>query len=228
MKIHMLVLASSAAALALSPFVLPRSAGAAQNAVPFDAVSMTIEVNATNSDAGVILFSDTEEQLHDLVIQDPSMSVVYHMTSTDAQGLGLTEMSSETSEPDITSAFVAYPEGDYTFTGTAFDGTIVTGVATLSHTVPTAPVVTAPKDGAEISKHKALVKWDLDPTVDHYWVEIEQEDPPVDYTIQLPPGVHKFKFPSSLLLDGASYNVGVAAVGANGNATVSEVGFDTK
>jgi hypothetical protein len=211
-----------------TPPVPARSANAPGPTIPFDAVSMTIEVNATDLDAGVILFSDTEERLHHLTIQDPSGNTIYEMTSSDAQGLGLTEMTNETAEPDITTAFLAYPEGDYTFTGEAFDGTIVTSVAHLSHAVPAAPDLTDPEDGDLLSIHHVKVAWELDESVDHYWIELEQEDPPVDFTIQLQPGVHEFKIPASLLRKASSYKVGVGAVGTNGNATVSEVGFDTK
>src|SRR5262245_44734664 len=120
MRNSKLVLTASALAIALgaSPVEL-RAAHAARPTIPFDAVSMTIEINATDVDAGVILFTDTEEQLHHLTIQDPSGHVVYEMTSSDAQGLGLTEISSETAEPDIQTALLAYPEGNYSVTGEA-------------------------------------------------------------------------------------------------------------
>jgi len=224
-----LVLTLCMLALALgAPTVLSRPASAPRDTIPFDAVSVTIEVNATDADAGVILFNDTEERLHHLTIQDPSGNVIYEMTSSDAKGLGLTEMSSETAEPDITTAFLAYPEGDYTFTGEAFDGTIVTGVAHLSHTVPDAPELTEPEDGARLGINHVVVAWELDEKVDHYWIEIEQEDPPVNFTIQLQPGIHKFKIPKQLLLKASSYHVGVGAVSSNGNVTVSQVDFETK
>jgi hypothetical protein len=224
-----LALTSSALVLALgTPTVLPGPANTSQRSIPFDAVSVTIEVNATEADAGVILFNDTEERLHHLTILDPSGNVIYEMTSSDAQGLGLTEMSSETAEPDITTAFLAYPEGDYTFTGEAFDGTIITSVAHLSHSVPGAPDVTAPEDGDLIGIKHVNIEWELDESVDHYWIEIEQEEPPANFTIQLQPGVHEFKIPSELLRKASSYQVGVGAVGTNGNVTVSQVSFDTK
>lgn len=220
---------SSVLALVVShPIASPPAATAALRTIPFDAVSMTIEVNATDADAGVILFSDTEERLNHLQIQDPSGNVVYQMTSSDAQGLGLTEIQSETAEPDIRTAFLAYPEGDYTFTGQAFDGSTLMSVAHLSHTMPAPPRLTQPEDGAVLSLNNVRLRWDLDPTVDHYWVEIEQESPPADFTIQLQPGVHEFKIPSESLRGGSDYNVGVGAVGVNGNTTVSEVGFETR
>ena len=224
-----LVLTCSALALSLAtPTLLPRSANPTPPTIPFDEVSMTIEVNATAVDAGVILFSDTEERLHRIKIQDPSGNVVYQMTSSDAAGLGLTEISSETAEPDITTAFVAYPEGDYTFTGETFDGTLVTGVANLSHSVPDAPEIEEPEDGERLSLKDVKIKWELDEDVDHYWIELEQEEPPVNFTIQLQPGIHKFKIPSQVLQKHSVYHLGVGAVGDNGNATVSQVVFETK
>jgi hypothetical protein len=228
MNLKFLVTSSALALVLGTPIALPRAAIPVGPTIPFDAVSMTIEVNATDDDAGVILFSDTEERLHHLTIRDPSGNVVYEMTSSDGQGLGLTEISSETAEPDIKSAFLAYPEGNYTLIGEAFDGTIVTGVAHLSHSVPEAPQITQPADGDQLAIDHVQIKWGLDGTVDHYWIELEQEDPPVNFTIQLQPGVHKFTIPDQVLRKASTYHVGVGAVGSNGNATVSEVEFDTK
>jgi len=223
-----LLLTSGGLALALgSPIALLRSASPVRRTIPFDAVSMTIEVNATDLDAGVILFSDTEERLHHVMVQDPSGGVIYEMTSSDQQGLGLTEMQSETAEPDIPSAFLAYPEGDYAFTGEAFDGTVVTGVATLSHSMPVAPEVTSPEDGAVLNINNIKIKWELDPSIDHYWIELEQEIPPSNFTIQLQPGIHEFKIPAQLLRRASEYQIGVGAVGSNGNATVSVIGIET-
>jgi hypothetical protein len=224
-----LLLTSSALALALGPaIVAPLSTSPVRGTVPFDAVSMTIEVNATDLDAGVILFSDTELRLHQVMIRDPLGNVVYQMTSSDAVGLGLTEMQSETAEPDIQTAFLAYPEGDYTFSGQAFDGTLLSSVAHLSHSVPLAPELTGPADGARLNVNNVDVEWTLDSSVDHYWIEIEQDDPPSNFTIDLQPGVHDFRIPSQLLRRGTEYQIGVGAVGSNGNATVTVVGIETK
>src|SRR5262245_23458664 len=93
---------------------LTRSSPPARAPVAFEAVALTVEINATDLDAGVILFTDTEERLRHLTIQDPSGRTIYEMTSSDLQGLGLTEISSETAEPDIQTALLAYPEGRYT------------------------------------------------------------------------------------------------------------------
>jgi hypothetical protein len=227
-KLQFLGASGALALVLLPPVATPRPSSPARSTIPFDAVSMTIELNSTDADAGVILFSDTESRLRHLTIQDPSGNVVYEMTSSDAVGLGLTEMQNETAEPDIQTAFDAYPEGDYTFTGEAFDGTILSSVAHLSHTMPAAPVVSRPEDGAVLSLHDIRVRWALDPAIDHYWIEIEQEDPPVNFTMQLQPGVHDFEIPSQLLRRGASYVAGVGAVAVGGNTTVSEVEFETR
>jgi hypothetical protein len=104
----------------------------------------------------------------------------------------------------------------------------VTSVAHLSHTVPAAPELTQPEDGDTLGIHHVKIEWELDATVDHYWIELEQEDPPVDFTIQLQPGVHSFKVAPELLHKAGTYHVGVGAVASNGNVTVSEVEFDTK
>lgn len=84
-------------------------------AIEFDDLCLTIELNSV-PDAGVLLFADTSESLRRLWIRDPLGRPVFGFTSRDQLDLGLTEIFWETSEPDATSVFLAYPEGEYTVT----------------------------------------------------------------------------------------------------------------
>ncbi len=217
------------AAIALgtgTTIVVARATTTAPRFVPFDALALTLEINATDVDSGILFFSDTDESLAQLMIQDPYGHVIYEMRSDDPLELGLTEVFWETAEPDIQTALLAYPEGAYTVTAKAFDGTMVHGVANLSHQVPGRPTILAPEDGDRLHVDEVVVRWKLDPNVDHYWLEVES-DAQEEFTIQLLPGSDRFRFPASLIAPDSSYKVGVAATGANGNVTMAEVEFDT-
>ena len=190
----------------------------------FDDLTMTFEVNS-DPDAGVLLHADTGESLARLAIRGPNGERVFGLVSQDPVGLGLTEIFWETAEPDVPSAFLAYPEGEYTVVARTYDGNIVSGVAHVSHDLLEYPVVTAPADGAELPFDDVVIEWNLDPKAASYWIEfdVETEELAYNYTIPIPPGETEFELPEELLFPGATVFAGVAAVGENGNAILTIV-----
>lgn len=207
--------------------VLARSANTVPRTIPFEELTLTIEINATDADSGIVFFSDTDESLEQLMVQDPGGLTVFHLTASDPLGLGITELFWESAEPDIQTALLAYPEGQYMVTAVAFDGTLVAGAVDLSHTILARPTFTSPDDGDQLALDDVRVKWKFDPNADGYWLEIESEDLDLNYTIPMPPGVNKFKIPPSLLEPGTEYKLGLGVVHPNGNVVVSEVEFET-
>lgn len=210
-------------ALALGPAARPEPP-----VIPFDELSMTVEINGTDLDAGLVYLSDTEESVQHLIVQNPQGRTIYQATANDPLGLGITEVTWETAEPDIASVLRDYPEGPYTVIGETFDGKILRGVANVTHKVLPAPQITAPADGAQLHIHDVVISWVLDPRATYYWLEVEADTPALhyNYTIQLPPGTHSFQLPADLLVPNTRYQVGIGAVGANRNASVTVVGFD--
>ncbi len=207
-------------AIALSrPATTPRT-------IPFSALSLTIEINATAFDSGVLFFSDTPESLEHLMIQDPNGQTVWQMTSSDPLELGLTEIFWETAEPDIQTALLAYPPGPYTVTGVAFNGTVVQGVTELSHSFPEAATILSPEPGALLNIENVVVSWELDPMASYYWLQIDVDDLGFSNVIRLPPGVSKFRLPAAILAKGSAVTVDVASTLPNGNATVKSVEFE--
>ena len=204
-------------------------AGSSGGGLEFDDLTLTFELNNV-PDAGVLLHADTSESLHRLMIRNPAGRHVFGLVSKDRLKLGLTEIFWETAEPDVESAFLAYPEGDYAVTGITHNGQLVSGVAHLSHNMLPYPTVTAPKDGDELPLDDLLVEWVPDPEAESYWIEFDVETDEVEfnYTIPMPEGTSKFELPESLLLPGADVFAGVAAVGSNGNATVQIVEVSIK
>jgi hypothetical protein len=221
------ILFASVLALAgITTIVVARATTSAPRMVPFDELTLTLELNATDLDSGVLLHSDTEESLARLTIQDPTGHKIFDMKSDDPLDLGVTELFWESAEPDIETALAAYPAGEYAVTAKAFDGTIVQGVARLSHVLPARPTITAPDEGDQLDVNNVLMKWNLDPSVEHYWLEIKGEEQP-EMTIHCLPGADHFQIPAELLLPSSRYQVGLGAQGANGNVTLRSVDFST-
>ena len=66
-----------------------------------------------------------------------------------AEDFGLTELFSESSEPPFEEFPLEqfkelFPEGTYTFRGSAIDGTPITASATLTHNFPDGPRIVSP------------------------------------------------------------------------------------
>jgi hypothetical protein len=55
----------------------------------------------------------------------------------------------------------------------------------------------------------------------------ESADPEQTLTVNLPASITSFDVPAALLVPGAEYQVRIAAVGRNGNITVTETTFST-
>lgn len=225
---HKLFFTSGAVAVSLVGTVaIARAVSASPPMIPFADLSMTVEINATAVDSGILFRSDTSESLKQLSVQDPSGKTVFHSVFRDSQELGGTEMFWESAEPDIETALLAYPEGPYTVTGVAFNGTLLSGVVNLSHSVPERPVVFSPEDGEQLDIDDVEVEWAPDPRVENYFLEIDQQDPKFKNVINIQPGSTSFQIPAEMLLPGTAYTIGLAAVGDNGNATLVEVEFET-
>ena len=220
------ILFTSVLAFAGIPIVVARATTSAPRTIPFDELTLTLELNATDLDSGVLLHSDTEEPLARLMVQDPGGHRIFEMKSDDPLELGVTELLWESAEPDIETALEGYPAGGYTVTAKAFDGTIVQGVAELSHVIPARPTITAPAEGDQLDLNNVVMKWKLDPDVEHYWLEIKGEEQP-EMTIHCLPGADHFQIPADLLLPSSRYQVGLGAQGRNGNVTLSSVDFST-
>jgi hypothetical protein len=73
------------------------------------------------------------------------------------------------------------------------------------------------------------IQWSTVSGIAQYIVEIENEsaDPEQALTVNVPASFSSFDVPAALLVPGADYQVGIAAVGQNGNITLTETTFST-
>ncbi len=163
---------------------------------------------------------------------------------------GLTELFYETAEPEnaevpISQVLTRLPEGTYTFTGDMVDGVSSTVTATLTHTIPSGPVLTNPAVGAtNIDPNATVVAWnpvtqDINGqavTIVGYQVIVELDEAPVFpqgftesiFSVYLPATVTSVTVPKEFMESNSSYEFEVLAIEESGNQTISEAGFSTK
>ncbi len=204
--------------------VVARSASTAGVVQEFDELTLSVEINATDLDAGIVFFVDTDESVELLRIVGPTGETVLRLGANDPVDLGLTEIRWESAEPDIQTPLLAYPEGKYTVTAMAFNGTLIEGVVDLSHSILEAPQVFIRSDELEVDQ--VVIEWVLDPKAERYWLEVDGGSIG-EFTLPMLAGINRFQLPESLLEPATEYKVGVAVVGDNGNAVMSEVEFAT-
>lgn len=196
----------------------------------FEFVTIHVEQNATDGDTEVVISAKAgDEGLHTLSIKTPDRRHVAHVLSLDRSVMGLREFVFESPEPPGEAILAAYPEGTYTFTGISSTGERFRGRAELSHQLPAAVTILHPAEDAVIGTDSLTIRWSSATDISEYVVEFENEsaDPEQILRVNVPASQTSFEIPTSLLVPGADYQVGVWTVGTNGNVSVTETTFST-
>ncbi len=218
----------------------------------WEVAKLYIEHNATDEDTGVHgLFGG--EAWQELCITDPDGNQIF-LVDPQAQlhDLAVADFFFESREPEATEYSADdlradFPEGDYTVTGTDYDGVARKGTARFTHAIPTEPEITNPvlAEDAEtagestVASEGLVVTWepvtetiDEDPvTITGYEVIVTTEEfEDVDglsrpvYDVHVPADVGSLSVPAAFLLPDTIYELEVLALEESGNQTIS-VGF---
>jgi hypothetical protein len=124
----------------------------AHTKAPFDIARIFIEYNSTANDLGFHIFLDAEDW-KEVEIFNPKWRTIFEVEGKKGFGkLGMTELFFEGAEPSLDDVpledlLALFPEGQYTFFGTTVEGKSLMSRATLTHTVPAGPKVSAEVDG---------------------------------------------------------------------------------
>lgn len=139
------------------------------------------------------------------------------------------EFQFESPEPEGEAILAAYPEGAYKFLGFATDGEKFAGTSVLSHELPSPITILWPMSGQVVPSDALTIQWSQAADASSIILEFENEsaDPEQSFTLNFPADVTSFGVPASLLVPGADYQVGVAAIGDTGNIVFAEVEFST-
>ena len=218
---------------------LGTAAGADPKPVQFTDARLTVEINATDGDAGLQIFLDGEAW-NTVELLDPQGTAMLDVDLTGrAENYGLTELFSESSEPPFEEFPLAqftelFPEGTYTFRGTTIDGTPMTGTATLSHDFPDGPQILSPAADSKVPADQVVVQWAPVTTpagidIAGYQVLVVQEQPVLRvFSADLPATTTKLSVPAEYVQPRTEYKVEVLAIEAGSNQTLTELTFRSR
>lgn len=201
-----------------------------KSAQEFDDLSIIVEQNATDGDTEIVILAkpDSDNGLTRFVVRSPDRRKVVNVTSP-RRVLGMREFRFESPEPAGEAILASYPAGTYTFLGIDSEGQKFKGTGELTHDLPSPITILWPMPGHAVPSDALTIQWSQAADAVGVILEFENEsaDPEQSFTVNFPAGVTSFDVPASLLVPGADYQVGVAAIGDSGNTVFTEVEFST-
>jgi len=191
----------------------------------FEELSVTIEVNVTDEDFAVVIAMEVAEAFLELIVHDPFENVALHLQASGPEGMAINEFIVEAERFDVQAGLAEFPPGWYRFTALGVDGSTYTGMAELSHDLPTRSQIRQPLDGALVDRNALEIRWGSSHDAEHYILEIEGGG--LEWSLELPAGVTSFKVPDQVLRRGVEYQLGVSVVNDMGNMVVHEIHVTT-
>ena len=198
---------------------------------PFEIAEIRVEANATDGDTEVVIVAKGgDDGFRHFSVRAPDGRYIVSTYSFDPTVKGQRELLFESPEPPGEQILAAYPRGIYRFTGQTHEGERFVGTARLSHLLPPVAVITHPAHESKIPLASLIVEWAPLTGVSQILLELENEsaDPEQVLTYNLAPTATRFEVPAELLAPGASYQLSIGTVAANGNRVFSEIEFETQ
>jgi hypothetical protein len=198
---------------------------------PFEIAEIRVEANATDGDTEVVIVAKGgDDGFRQFSVRAPDGRYIVSTYSFDPTVKGQRELLFESPEPPGEQILAAYPRGVYRFTGQTHEGERFVGTARLSHLLPPVAVITHPAHESKIPLASLIVEWAPLTGVSQILLELENEsaDPEQVLTYNLSPTATRFEVPAELLAPGASYQLSIGTVAANGNRVFSEIEFETQ
>ena len=197
----------------------------------FEVAEIRVEANATDGDTEVVIVAKGgDDGFRQFSVRAPDGRYIVSTYSFDPTVKGQRELLFESPEPPGEQILAAYPRGVYRFTGQTHEGERFVGTARLSHLLPPVAVITHPAHESTIPPASLIVEWAPLTGVSQILLELENEsaDPEQVLTYNLSPAATRFEVPADLLAPGASYQLSIGTVAANGNRVFSEIEFETQ
>jgi len=208
-------------------------------AAPPPTTRIIIEVNATDEDAGIQMFFDAEGWIR-LEVFDPDGFKAFETTASGGvQMQGLTEIFFESEEPtldelSLEDLFARFPAGQYTFVAVTRDGEILTGKATLTHSIPDGPELVSPEEDAVVDADNTVIEWlpvanPPGSKIVGYQVIVAREKPTLRvFSADVSSKTTRITVPAEFMERNVEYKFEVLAIEASGNQTISERTFKTR
>ena len=199
---------------------------------PFDDARLEIEFNATDRDAGVQVFADSDAEWKRFEIFRPDGRKILDINAKGVlRDFGLSELFSESSEPPFTELPFAdfkklFPAGNYRFEGVTTDGRKLASTVPFSHRLTTAPQFISPVDGGTLPANHAVIQWKpVRGAVDYEVIVTSSEDESRVLDVTMSPQDTRLTVPAEFLDRGVEYQIEVHASHPSGNRVFTEIGF---
>ena len=204
---------------------------------------LKIEFNATDRDAGVQLFVDSEPW-SSLDVYDTSGRLMLRATARGRFALqGGTELFMESGEPSLDDVpldvfLKRFPAGQYKIVANGIDGLTYVGHANFTHNIPDGPVLVAPAQAEVVSPHNLTVRWQAvappngSPIIGYQVLVVRPNTglpglPKVVLDVMMPPSATSMQVPPGFLKADSAYEWEVLAIESGGNQTLSSRQFRT-
>jgi hypothetical protein len=211
------------------------SAQAAGKSVRLEDSTMIVELNSTDRDAGIQVFLDGEPWKSMKIMRPGGKKLVKVKAKGRLKGFGLTELFSESNEPEFSELPLRkfkqrFPEGKYRFVGRTIEGDKLRGTAKFTHHIPNGPRITSPTEGADVPIDDVVASWEPVPDRRHvdivgYRAIVEKEKPLRVFSADLPASVTSIRIPPEFLQSNKKHKLEVQAIERGGNQTISEIEF---
>jgi hypothetical protein len=218
--------------LGAAALVVPHVALGSEKPRPFDDARLEIEYNATDGDAGLQIFGDSDNEWKRFEIFRPDGRKILDIRASGVlRDFGLSELFSESSEPPFTelpfSEFKQlFPAGKYRFEGETTDGHDLASVVSFSHRILTAPVFVQPTDDGTLPVKHAVIRWKpVKGAVDYEVIVTKESDESRVMDTTMSPHRTSITVPAEFLERGAAYKIEVHASHSSGNRIFTEIGF---
>lgn len=212
-------------------------------AKPLKDARLKIELNATDRDAGIQVFIDSDPW-KSLAIFDPFGRVMFESVAKGRFARqGGTELFLESAEPNFSEltlkAFLQrFPEGVYEIVAKGLEGDLFVGFAKFTHNLPDGPVLVSPAEDAVVDPNHTVVRWQPVPPpngspIIGYQVLVVKPNtgivalPKIILDVMMPPTATSLAVPPGFLLPNSEYEWEVLAIEKSGNQTLSVGHFRT-
>jgi hypothetical protein len=191
----------------------------------FAVAEIRFEQNATDGDVEAVFDAiGNDDGLQKLSITAPDGRTIIDFSGASKSSLGIREFHFESPEPkDVAAVQKAFPEGEYTFTGSTAGGAKFQSKVKLSHSLPPTTSFVFPKAEARGVDFKNLkIEWAPVQGVSGYAIELTHDDSNASIEARLPASATSFAVPNGYLIPGGNYQLGIGTISSAGNASYIE------
>jgi hypothetical protein len=195
----------------------------------FAVAEIRFEQNATDGDVEAVFDAiGDDDGLQNLSITAPDGRTIIDFSGASKSSLGIREFHFESPEPkDVAAVKNAFPEGEYTFTGSTAGGAKFQSKVKLSHTLPPTTSFVSPKaESRDVAAKNLKIEWAPVKGVSGYAIELTHDDSNATIEAKLPASATWFAVPEGFLVPGGNYQLGIGTISSAGNASYIETDIE--